>query len=48
MKRLWPGFLATFEGVPQSLEELIELNNVHADIEFTERLLPHGSCLETN
>ncbi|KAK4236509.1 amidase signature enzyme [Achaetomium macrosporum] len=37
-KRDFPGFLQSFEGpVPQSLEELIEWNNAHADIEFTDR-----------
>lgn len=34
MKRRWPEFLATFEGVPQSLEELVEFNKAHADIEL--------------
>lgn len=37
MKRLWPDFLAQFEGVPQSLNELIEFNKTHADADFTER-----------
>lgn len=37
MKRLWPDFLAQFEGVPQSLDELIEFNKTHADVEFTQR-----------
>ncbi|KAJ4234774.1 hypothetical protein NW757_013567 [Fusarium falciforme] len=37
MKRRFPKFLQLFEGVPQTLEELIKFNENHADLEFTER-----------
>jgi amidase len=37
-KRDSPAFLQSFEGpAPQTLEELIEWNDAHADIEFTDR-----------
>jgi amidase len=37
MKILWPEFLALWEGIPKSIEELIEWNENHSDIEFTAR-----------
>ena len=44
-----------FEGVPQSLEALIEFNNSHADIEFDSRqcspllgFISANQCLATN
>ena len=37
MKRRFPKFLQLFEGVPQTLEELIKFNEDRADLEFTER-----------
>ncbi|KAL6354239.1 hypothetical protein LRP88_12573 [Fusarium phalaenopsidis] len=37
MKRRFPKFLQLFDGVPQTLEELIKFNEDHADLEFTER-----------
>ncbi|KPM37584.1 hypothetical protein AK830_g9002 [Neonectria ditissima] len=37
MKVLWPDFLALWDGIPQTIEELIEWNEAHADLEFTAR-----------
>ncbi|KAH7329487.1 amidase signature domain-containing protein [Stachybotrys elegans] len=36
MKKLWPGWLALWEGSPQTIEELIEWNNSHRDLEFND------------
>ncbi|KAI0110866.1 hypothetical protein GGR51DRAFT_81205 [Nemania sp. FL0031] len=37
MKLTWPSFLALWEGTPQTVEDLIEWNKAHADLEFTPR-----------
>ncbi|KAI1120750.1 amidase signature domain-containing protein [Nemania abortiva] len=37
MKLSWPGFLALLEGTPQTVEDLIDWNKAHADLEFTPR-----------
>jgi amidase len=36
-KRLWPQYLAEFEGVPQTLEDLVQWHEDHADLEYTKR-----------
>jgi hypothetical protein len=37
MKKTWPEFFSLWDGAPQSIEELIDWNKTHADLEFTER-----------
>lgn len=37
LNRRFPGFLQMFDGIPQTLEGLIQFNEQHADIEFTKR-----------